>query len=437
MQEFNKELEEGIDKLYNAVTDKIFKVHQIFIDFYGEAFVDLQNIFSLEEFKSFLSTTSIQGYMSAGAASMSFEDWESFRSRSINALPERLIPGLLSALENRKVFTNIARSHFNEGFILVYFPKVTVTNESDRSIDIFKLFAKVKISYDGSMNSGFTLNKAAYTMAQIRSGYLHSHCPSLGTYDRDCKFSYFASPCTGRGPINGTISYLAREFDADMWNMFCLELSKYVTVESLEGGPYIRLETVGASNTSNNNSCISTYTVVTNYRNYGINSEDLQEFVEYFIGKKLLKFNFINGSFSIGMSLVDYVVAISNSFIEWYNDKFNKKELTQTLSQLLTSGIVKYCIITGGKIYYDRENENNSIYLSHVGKRVCDFKGEEITVEIPDIIDLSENNNKSIILDYPLAMYILNCILKVLNYRYGRENCIHEDNQLGTEVKYI
>ena len=64
------------------------------------------------------------------------------------------------------------------------------------------------------------------------------------------------------------------------------------------------------------------------------------------------------------------------------------------------------------------------------------FKGKEITVDITDITRV-ENENKSIILDTQTALYILTTILKVLNYRYGRNKATHESNQFGTEVRYL
>ena len=54
---------------------------------------------------------------------------------------------------------------------------------------------------------------------------------------------------------------------------------------------------------------------------------ELKEFVKYFINLKKLKFNYVNGSFSIGMSFIEFIVLISNEFIKWYNDRFNKGEV--------------------------------------------------------------------------------------------------------------
>ena len=94
------------------------------------------------------------------------------------------------------------------------------------------------------------------------------------------------------------------------------------------------------------------------------------------------------------------------------------------------------CIIDNGKIYYDIDRNNVNSYTQYIGKKVCVFKGKEITVDITDIAKV-RNENKSIILNTQTALYILTTILKVLNYRYGRNKAIHKGNQLGTEVRYL
>ena len=136
------------------------------------------------------------------------------------------------------------------------------------------------------------------------------------------------------------------------------------------------------------------------------------------------------------MSLPEYIILISNEFISWYNDLFNKGEVTNTFDNLKTEGLLRECIIDNGKIYYEAGRTNVNNYLGYIGKKVCMFKGREITISITDIAEV-RNENKSIILNTQTALYILNVILKVLNYRYGRETITPEGNQLGTEVRYL
>ena len=431
-EEAIKLIEEKIEELYNSLMDKPFRVLSIFNDFFGEDKVDMQGYLSLDEFKSWMNIEPLSTYIpNSNIVSMDNNDWSMYRTQTITDLPEDQIEKVVNGLTNIIVKEIIGNVEFNDIFILVHFPHVRVTNEHNRFVDINHLWAKVKVMWDGTMSGRFTLNRSEYTLLHFRSHYLHSHISSIPKAD----FTQFQTPCTGSGPINGTISTLNRDYDEDMWNMFCLELSKYVTVESVAGRPYHYLENLGTRDMQVGEDKFITY-LFPNYCVNDILSDKFKEFVRYFINSKKLKFNYVNGSYSIGMSFIEFIVLISNEFIKWYNDQFNKGELITKFEGLKRYNFLRECIIDNGKIYYDRNINNANNYTQYIGKQVCMFKGKEITVDITDITRV-ENANKSIILDTQTALYILTTILKVLNYRYGRNKATHEDNQLGTEVRYL
>ena len=431
-EEAIKLIEEKIEELYNSLMDKPFRVLSIFNDFFGEDKVDMQGYLSLDEFKSWMNIEPLSTYIpNSNIVSMDNNDWSMYRTQTITDLPEDQVEKVVNGLTNIIVKEIIGNVEFNDIFILVHFPHVRVTNEHNRFVDINHLWAKIKVMWDGTMSGRFTLNRSEYTLLHFRSHYLHSHISSIPKAD----FTQFQNPCTGSGPINGTISTLNRDYDEDMWNMFCLELSKYVTVESVAGRPYHYLENLGTRDMQVGEDKFITY-LFPNYCVNDIPSDKFKKFVRYFINSKKLKFNYVNGSYSIGMSFIEFIVLISNEFIKWYNDQFNKGELTTKFEDLKKHGILRECIIDNGKIYYDMNINNANNYAQYIGKQVCMFKGKEITVDITDITRV-ENENKSIILDTQTALYILTTILKVLNYRYGRNKATHEDNQLGTEVRYL
>lgn len=430
-----KLIEEKIEELYNSLMDKPLRVLGIFNDFFGEDKVDMQGYWSLDKFKSWMNIEPLSTYIPNGnIVGMNRNDWSMYKTWAITDLPGDQVEKVVSVLTNTTIKDGIGNVKFNNIFILVHFPHVRVTNEHDRFVDINHLWAKVKVMHNGTLNGGFTLNRSEYTLLHIRSNYMHSHINRIPTDD----FTRFQNPCTGSGPINGTISALNRDYDEDMWNMFCLELSKYVTVESIAGRPYRYLEKLGTTNMEMGVDRFITY-LSPSYYGDALGSDGLKEFVKDFINLKKLKFNYVNGSYSIGMSLIEFIVLISNEFIKWYNDQFNKERLTTKFTELKRRGILKECIIDNGRIYYDGGRNNVNNYAQYIGKKVCVFKGREITVDITDIADIAEvrNKNKSIILNTQTALYILTTILKVLNYRYGKSKAAHEGNQLGTEVRYL
>lgn len=427
----NELIENKIEELYPLLMDKPNQVLAIFNDFFGEDKVDMQGFMSVDRLKSWLDVTPIYEYASRELLGMSREDYNTYRGQSLTDLRGEVLDLVLNQLCSGWMVDSIGQKKFGSGFILVHFPHVRITNEYNRFVDINHLYAKVNILHNGSMNGYFALNRAEYTYLHISNGYMHSHVGSIPISD----FTQFQTPCTGTGPINDTMSNLSREFDSDIWKLFCLELSKYVEVESIAGTPYRRLENLGTSNMS---TIESVFKVINHFDYYGDGIEEMiRDFVSYFIKQGKLKFNYANGSYSIGMSFTEYILVISNEFIDWYNKKFNNKELKYTFGTLKRKGVLKEGIIANNKIYYENSRCNVNSYAAYNGKRMCTFKGTDVLINIVDINEVKEDN-KSIILNTNIALYILSKILRVINYRYGKaEQRDQEGNRISEEVRYF
>ena len=426
----NELIESKIEELYSLLMDKPNQVLAIFNDFFGEDKVDMQGFMSVDELKSWLSVTPISNYASRESLDMSIEDYDTYSSQSLIDLRGEVLDLVLDQLCSREIVDYIGDTRFSSGFILVHFPHVRITNEYNRFVDINHLYAKVKVLHNGSMNGYFSLNRAEYTYLHISSGYMHSHVSTIPTSD----FTKFQTPCTGTGPINDTISNLSNEFDSDIWRLFCLELSKYVEVESIAGTPYHRLENLG---TSNMGAGEDVFRVVNQLRYDDSIKEIIKEFVPYFIKQGKLKFNYANGSYSIGMSFTEYILVISNEFIDWYNKKYNNKEWRYTFDTLKRSDVLKEGIIANNKIYYENSRRNVNSCAAYNGKRMCTFKGKDVLINIVDINEVKEDN-KSIILNTNIALYILSKILRVINYRYGKaEQRDQEGNRISEKVRYF
>ena len=426
----NELIESKIEELYSLLMDKPNQVLAIFNNFFGEDKVDMQGFISVDELKSWLSVTPIYRYISRESLDMSMEDYDTYSSQSLTDLRGEVLDLVLDQLCSREIVSYIGYIRFSSGFILVHFPHVRITNEYNRFVDINHLYAKVGVLHNGSMNGYFSLNRAEYTYLHISSGYMHSHVSVIPTSD----FTKFQTPCTGTGPINDTISNLSNEFDSDIWRLFCLELSKYVEVESIAGTPYHRLENLG---TSNMGAGEDVFRVVNQLRYEDSIKEMIKEFVSYFIKQGKLKFNYANGSYSIGMSFTEYILVISNEFIDWYNKKFNNKEWKYTFSTLKRSDVLKEGIIANNKIYYENSRRNINSCAAYNGQRMCTFKGKDVLINIVDINEVKEDN-KSIILNTNIALYILSKILRVINYRYGKaEQRDQEGNRISEKVRYF
>lgn len=427
----NELIENKIEELYSLLMNKPNQVLAIFNDFFGEDRVDMQGFMNIGEFKSWLDITPISEYISRELFNMRKEDYYTYVEQCITDLKGDILDAVIDLLCSDEVAEIIGRKKFSTGFILVHFPHVRVANEYNKFVDINHLYAKIKILHDGSMNGYFALNRAEYTYLHISNGYMHSHVGNIPMSD----FTQFQTPCTGTGPINNTMSNLSREFDSDIWGLFCLELSKYVEVESIAGTPYHRLEDLG---TSNMRAGEGVFKVVNHLDYYGYDIEGvIKDFVSYFIKQGKLKFNYANGSYSIGMSFTEYMLVISNEFIDWYNKKFNNKELRYTFDTLKGDNVLKEGIIANNKIYYENSCRNVNLYVAYNGKRMCTFKGADVLINIVDLNEVKEGN-KSIILNANIALCILSKILRVINYRYGKtEQRDQEGNRISEKVRYF
>lgn len=311
---------------------------------------------------------------------------------------------------------------YSGSFILVYFPRVTVTNERDRSVDITELYTRVKVDDLGKLIGTFTLNRAEYSVDQWYSNYMHSHIAQIPK----STLTEFQNPCLGSGPIKDTCAYLNRTFNEAIWRLFTLELDKYVHTESISGVPYKYLESIGAP--PDNSVIDSLVNINEGQRNKPVcmltDSVLLERFLPYLIEEKPFSFGF-NDGYYIADSAYNIVVKVSNLFIEWYNTLPLSEQGTMK-TDMFNSGLLFMCKISDGNIYRKEVvHHNYDAYRSKVGTQLWKFKGEHLRLNITGIpVDdniptINMDENVSILLHPDAVMYMVNKMLKVINYRYG------------------
>ena len=355
-------------------------IYGVFKNFFGEEFVDMQNYPSLDDYIS-------------------------------NAK-------MLHSEEFIMADDMIDDSSFSRINILVRFPEVRITNENDKYIDIWELYAKVTITYSGTMCGDLRLNRSEYDLFQLRNGYMHSHISSIPF----SRLAEFQSPCLGSGPIRGTIAtlnYSGIEFDELRWELFCLELSKYVQVESLAGGPYHRLEELGDSSMRVQPVTWPMYRD-SQLRSYSsLNTGLYKDFMMWLLRKKKLKFDFLN-SYGIGMSYIQWTIFISNEFIEWYNIRYKEGEVAASYRELLLEGLLYRGVLNNNKIYTSRCSAADN-YFQYVGRQVCIFKGEPVLFKMREGNTDTNDDNMSTFLAPVIVEHFYKCILEIVNYEYRNE----------------
>lgn len=421
-----------IQELYDLIMSKPYEVLEIFNHYYGKDRVDIQSFPTFEEFKERICTSDIRNILSCEVLDIRPSEYRELVDKTLLTVPDNLIERVLEVLTDSFVVNYLGREYFSNIFILVHFPRVKITNEHDKFVYANHIYAKICISYNGSMINRFTLNRAEYSYDHISSDYMHSHISGIPLSD----FTYFMSPCLGSGPIRSTISNLNREYDEDLWGLFCLELDKYVHTESVEGGPYRRLENIHSNNNRTRLLLPTNFKVIKQFIDHNSFNKDMcKVFTRYLLMSKKLKFAYNSEGYSIGMSFRDYIITVSNVFIDWYNEAFNNGVYTYSLDDLIRYNVVNKYKITSTKIIKE-VNTRNANYSIYNGKKVCTFKGKDVLVKITDNIN-TEDVNTSILLNSDIALYILTKILYILNYKYGKQESTQEENRTNKKSKIL
>lgn len=381
-----------INQLYDHLCQRVNNIYDIFKGFFGEEFVDLQSP------KEDIIKLDIASFVAPYRTASDADEYE---------LKESRLKELETLFSDRKVI------------IYVWWPVVIVTNENNRSINIQDLYAKIEITLEGRIpyeNTGFLLNRATYTREQFLSNYLHSHIQNIPKQD----FTHFGSPCLGRGPIKDTISTLKNEYSDTFWLLFCQELSMYVTVESLTGGPWKRLEQVGGINKLTEYNGYKLEDASTCTFDVFFDRNQLKEFIRYYLQYGHLSLSYMNGKFVCGMSYYEFIIDISNAFIDYYNEDLS--EPGDQLSKCYDRRLLNKVILVNNSFYKEGDNHTDSNSLSlYKNKFVLKFKGKEIRTNIIDDED-KEDKETATVIDHCVAMYVLNNILRTINFRYKNEH---------------
>lgn len=311
--------------------------------------------------------------------------------------------------------------------IIVHFPKVTITNENDRSIDIYNLFVKVPVYNDGYIKDTFKLIKSTYTTDQLLSGYLHSHTPIV----RGNTILKWMAPCMGSGPIKDTYLTLLNveeEPSEEMWKLFCLELSLYVQTESIEGIPYIRLERVGDKTGSPlflNLAYTPEDEYVSDLEIYSI----LKKFIPYVISKRPFLFSYTGGCYRIANDKRDLAFILSNLFIDWYNTLPIKSR--PLYKDLLINKILVECIMVNNKLFINKTCEVITTSNNNIGKEVLTFKEKSYKLEVILKQESKDDNIIRVLSPKVLRMIIFKLLL-IVNKEYGKISFNH-----NKRIRYI
>ena len=309
--------------------------------------------------------------------------------------------------------------------IIVHFPTVVIRNEHDKTHETSHFYIKIELLSSGKMYSGFLVKRSHFTKNELEVGYMHSHCPS-GTCNPTQNWS---SSCLGSGPIQRTEARLNSNCDLDMWMLFCNELERYIQVESLDGGPYIRMssipETTSTGNSLYNYTNAKDFMAKTNKTVYNDMRNNIyaglfKPFIRQYAESFNLPFRRINNFIKPGFTYDEFLINISQAFITYLNDlNLSETDVIYIKEYVLVEAAMVNEVIN--IVSQSRSNRNNwRQYEQYIGYEIGVFQGNPITFQIVDNVQVQERNNHFRILHPKWALPVLQLIIDLLNNEYGR-----------------
>ena len=320
----------------------------------------------------------------------------------------------LNIIEIKQLYDNIINKYCNPTNIIIYFKEILVTNEYNKNHLIRDVFYKITFTPNLYIKNTHII-RSTYTEKEIKAHYIFSHCPIFKSGENTSEWKIL---CYGSGPIKRTLDNLANGIDLDLYGLLCNEIINYLHTESVEGGPYIRLETV--NNTNQNKNSLNNSCIVQNH----VTKKILKDFTSYYISNCDLKFTKQGIYYILAENPTDAYLKMSNTFITWWNTIYEKD--SEYLKVLYDCNILlnKVKLSLDNELY--REKSYNSIIniKQHIGWPILKFKDKVIYSNV--LLDKKDESKYFIVLNPSVIKYIANIILNCLNVYGNNSNFINK-----------
>jgi hypothetical protein len=167
-----------------------------------------------------------------------------YRKEEAKLLRERLFNNNKDILE---IFEEVYKDKFdyyinnNKLVCIIHFPEINITNSLKQKHKIIDLYIKLEFRENKTI-SAFNGTRSTVTYEEKISSYRHSHMSASGN------FYQWLSCCVGESEFAQIYSLLHNTFNKNNLLRFLYQLPDYLSWESLEGGPYIKMSNIKQSN---------------------------------------------------------------------------------------------------------------------------------------------------------------------------------------------
>lgn len=288
--------------------------------------------------------------------------------------------------------------------IIIRFNDVIVSNGKGDKALIQEIYVKVPLEYNGNLYSGMQWLRTTYSYYHWRNNYAHSHLGRISTRQAPT----WKNPCTGTGPINLTMDSLRRHPTNDLWALFCYELEECIKVESLAGGPYIRIDELCEGE-------VTVYSDLGRTEAFPWDSTVEKELTQNVINSGKLEFKWENGAYSVCNSVADLMTIVSTEFFKICKEHSENPALPSipTFSVYFYDAVISgqnIKVVSGDRKLTHAVSLNNTVLFA--------FKGTPVKLRILDVDDVNTKNTKTF-LKLPYVASIISKINNLANYYYG------------------
>lgn len=248
----------------------------------------------------------------------------------------------------------ITASKYNTLSIIVYHPEITVTNEHGNSHVLKDVYVRVSFP-----EMTIHLARTTFTSDEVYSGYIHSHV-SKGNFHVMHPF------CTGSGPINTLKDHImdmdsnALEDFKNAITSFIINTERMIRVESLAGGPYVTLESIGKKMESTPMTVYFGHTRVVHTKAF----EKFIDFMKYYCSLRLDEFYYDGKNWQLKDTDAEFIRRVT------------KVALTYKKTSNVSSAHIYQWVYESDGLYYEYNPNGGSYYCTDGGLASWIWKGQ-------------------------------------------------------------
>lgn len=343
---------------------------------------------------------------------------------------------IIKDMKDRKDSLNNVQTEYSKSRVMIWFPHVKVTNENGASTELDNLYARFYVYPDGRLCNYFRLNRTDYTVLHMINDYMHSHIDGIPKGD----FTEFKSPCLGTGPILKTQESLVTEFNIYLWELFSVELAKYVTVESLAGVPYRHIDRLSYNRNEGSATKLDYCKRLLSYSLLHLReleSIDIQAFIISLVQNNVFHFLVSDNTLQVGRPYKELFLDVSDRIINYINNsRFGHPLSWYVENRIITYGMFdnrdRLVVQSPPEHEYDR-------YKCYIGKYVLTFKGERKYINITDIDKPLRKPDDGIryYINPMLLDEIIQMVIQTINYTLDEDRNKTDELPGFSQIRFI